>query len=103
MGATPWRFKSSQPHHVLRTSPSTTETIGRAAVAELVDALASGASSRTGVEVRVLSAAPSLVNTGHPIPDACFGNGGSITCELAEVRTRTHVLGRTLSDVPIAT
>ena len=44
---------------VLSAAPSVRNEIsGHAAVAELVDALASGASSRKGVEVQVLSAAP---------------------------------------------
>ena len=77
----PWRFKSSQPHHRLlsffrenRRAPGRCDVreerdyhpdfhVGpcAAAVAELVDALASGASDRMVVEVQVLSAAPSPV------------------------------------------
>ena len=63
MGETPWRFKSSQPHHLAfaaRIVGEANSPDSVAAVAELVDALASGASSRMGVEVRVLSAAPNL-------------------------------------------
>ena len=76
MGETPWRFKSSQPHHVadryaigVSCEASTREAIlerregmafhsARAAVAELVDAQVSGTCDRKVVEVRVFSAAP---------------------------------------------
>src|SRR5947209_394570 len=38
----------------------------RADVAELADALGSGLSSRKGVEVQVLSSAPTLFRSNHP-------------------------------------
>ena len=82
MGETPWRFKSSLPHHrdVLgfsamnygatldpprRVAYQAVRSIYRAAVAELVDALASGASGGNPVEVQVLSSAPFLSKASY--------------------------------------
>ena len=62
MGATPWRFKSSQPHHFPRGGATDVAFLVRVAVvAELVDALDSGSSGGNPVEVRVLSTAPALL------------------------------------------
>ena len=68
MGETPWRFKSSQPHHRLVGMglamgskgglPWNRVTLRFAAVAELVDAQVSGTCDREVVVVRVHSAAP---------------------------------------------
>ena len=44
------------------------DPVGRAQVAELVDALASGASGLTAVEVRVLSWAPRFFSLANIIP-----------------------------------
>ena len=74
MGETPWRFKSSQPHH--RADAVCFGTVGRLDFPaeegdpsgafdnalrlwrNLVDAQVSGTCGRKAVEVRVLSAAP---------------------------------------------
>ena len=58
MGETPWRFKSSQPHHSQSGVSDIAPLVRVAVVAELVDALDSGSSGGNPVEVRVLSTAP---------------------------------------------